>query len=397
LDGVIDDDTYTAIYDLTDEIIANLDLGMYSTEEALAQEALRTSPNYVLVFGEEPEQDEDGWYLIKNALNVEWFSQMVNRGNTLFKGKLMNDIDMTGISHTPIGLNSGIKFNGQFDGQFHRILNMVIETTRDNQAFFGWVRGGGTVIKNLIIDKSCSVTAGDCSAGVIAKTQTYANAPLYVLNCVNEANITGGGATTGIIGAGTSQYTHTRMHNCVNTGKIFCTQEQGTNKYASGFIGWHGEGNGGNSQMWNCLNIGEISPMDGNNQLFRGSYRNMENTFDMVNTESNFQGVHMTFTTEDPVASGELCWLLNQHATEGVSYKQTIGVDPYPLPVEDGKHLPVLKDDEGNYYNEGGDGIVIVHNSQSTVHSEMYDLSGRRVEKATKGIYLQNGKKVLVK
>ena len=397
LDGVIDDDTYTAIYDLTDEIIANLDLGMYSTEEALAQEALKTSPSYVLVFGEEPEQDEDGWYLIKNALNVEWFSQMVNRGNTLLKGKLMNDIDMTGISHTPIGLSSAIKFNGQFDGQFHRILNMVIETTRDNQAFFGWVRGGGTVIKNLIIDKSCSVTAGDCSAGVIAKTQTYASAPLYVLNCVNEANITGGGATTGIIGAGTSQYTHTRMHNCVNTGKIFCTQEQGTNKYASGFIGWHGEGNGGNSQMWNCLNIGEISPMDGNNQLFRGSYRNMENTFDMVNTESNFQGVHMTFTTEDPVASGELCWLLNQHATEGVSYKQTIGVDPYPLPVEDGKHLPVLKDDEGNYYNEGGDGIVIVHNSQSTVHSEMYDLSGRRVEKATKGIYLQNGKKVLVK
>ena len=96
------------------------------------------------------------------------------------------------------------------------------------------------------------------------------------------------------------------------------------------------------------------------------------------------------------MTSGELCWLLNQHETQGVSYKQTLGVDPYPLPIDDGKHLPVLKDEEGKYYNEGGDGIVTIHHSSST-NGEIYDLSGRRVEKATKGIYLQAGKKVLVK
>ena len=398
LDGVIDDDTYTAIYDLTDEIIANLDLGMYSTEEALAQETLKASPSYVVVFGEEPEQDEDGWYLIKNALNVEWFSQYVARLNNFAKGKVMNDIDMAGIYHSPIGPSEQRKFNGQFDGQFHRILNMVINSTQNNQAFFGWVRGGGTVIKNLIIDKSCSVTAGDCSAGLIAKTQVYADAPIYVLNCVNEANITGGGATTGILGAQTSPYAYIIMHNCVNAGNITSTQELGDTKYASAFIGWHGDiGIGKNSELWNCLNIGEITPIEpGNNQLFRGTFRSWLNDYDVIYHDAQYQGEKNVWETENPVTSGELCWLLNQHETQGVSYKQTLGVDPYPLPIDDGKHLPVLKDEEGKYYNEGGDGIVTIHHSSST-NGEMYDLSGRRVEKATKGIYLQAGKKVLVK
>lgn len=42
-------------------------------------------------------------------------------------------------------------------------------------------------------------------------------------------------------------------------------------------------------------------------------------------------------------------------------------------------------------------GVEPVHSSQSTVQSEVYDLSGRRVSKPTKGLYIQNGKKYLIK
>lgn len=42
-------------------------------------------------------------------------------------------------------------------------------------------------------------------------------------------------------------------------------------------------------------------------------------------------------------------------------------------------------------------GISTVNSADSTLNAPMYDLSGRRVAKATKGIYIQNGKKVLVK
>ena len=42
-------------------------------------------------------------------------------------------------------------------------------------------------------------------------------------------------------------------------------------------------------------------------------------------------------------------------------------------------------------------GIEEIHNSQCTIHNGIYDLSGRQVTKPTKGIYIKNGKKILVK
>ncbi len=42
-------------------------------------------------------------------------------------------------------------------------------------------------------------------------------------------------------------------------------------------------------------------------------------------------------------------------------------------------------------------GIVAVEGAESDAHGAIYDLSGRRVSKAVKGVYIMNGKKVLVK
>lgn len=399
IDNFIDDKQYDDMYTVADEIIFALDEGAYTTEQALAQEDLKTSAYYKMIFGEEPEQDADGWYLIKNGYNVEWFTRHVDLNDTFAKARLMNDIDMAGIFHTPIGMSEQRKFNGQFDGQFHRILNMTINNSLENQGFFGWVRGGGTVIKNIIIDKTCSVTAGNCAAGLIGKTQVYADAPLYVLNCVNEANVTSTGTATGILGAQTTPYAYIIMHNCVNAGNITTTQEDASDKYASAFIGWHGDiGIGQNSQLWNCLNIGQITPIEPNNyQLFRGTFRSWENDYDILYHDAPYQGVHNAWETEDPLASGEVCWLLNQGETQGISYKQTLGVDPYPLPVDDGKHLPVLKAEDGTYYNEGV-GIVEPRAAELSERrsTSIYDLSGRRVERITRpGIYVQDGRKVM--
>ena len=74
----------------------------------------------------EPAATADGWYLLANAGNVEWFSALVNQGgnDTSLWGKMVADIDFTGVTHTPIGATEGTKFNGRFDGQGHRILNL---------------------------------------------------------------------------------------------------------------------------------------------------------------------------------------------------------------------------------------------------------------------------------
>ena len=102
----------------------------------------------------EPPTLQDDWYLLGNAGNVEWFSAHVNQGgNNIFsKAKMVADIDFTNVTHTPIGVNDVTKFNGKFDGQGHRIMNMKIRTSKDLQGFFGGLRGGGTTVCNLIID-----------------------------------------------------------------------------------------------------------------------------------------------------------------------------------------------------------------------------------------------------
>ena len=76
---------------------------------------------------EQPAQ-EDGWFVLKNAGNVEWFSKQIASGELTLNARLDCDIDFQGIEnlHSPIGPNTGRKFNGTFDGQGHRIRNMVI-------------------------------------------------------------------------------------------------------------------------------------------------------------------------------------------------------------------------------------------------------------------------------
>ena len=43
------------------------------------------------------------------------------------------------------------------------------------------------------------------------------------------------------------------------------------------------------------------------------------------------------------------------------------------------------------------DGIESIHNSQFTIHNEVYDLAGRRVAQTKKGLYIKNGRVVVLK
>ena len=293
---------------------------------------------------DEPAQDADGVWQLGSVNDVEWFSDYIEAGNLTACAVLTADIDFEGVenAHTPIGRNAEHKFDGTFDGQFHRIKGMVINTSAENQGFFGWIRGNA-VIKNLIIDKSCSITGGNRSAAIAGTLQTPAEFKCKILNCVNEADVTSvGGVAAGFIGAGQSSYAYFEIHNCVNFGKI----TGASNNKAAVFNGWGNNSGNGNAQVWNCYNTGEISPLDGTNTFFRGSFRSVQNCFDSYNTVYQ-NGV--SAISEEDIANGRLCYLLNQGETNGISFKQTIGVDPYPLPVEVGDLVYEVAD----YYCDG--------------------------------------------
>lgn len=284
----------------------------------------------------------DGFYELGSPADVEWFAAMVNDAHqTTINGLLTADIDYQGIenAHTPIGINTTYKYNGIFDGQGHRIKNMIINRASNFQGFFGVLRGS-TIIRNLIIDSSCSVTGTTGIGGICGAAQTDTGSPLIIENCVNEATITAtSGSASGILGAGQSGYPTIQLDNCLNTGDI-------TGAPAAAFCGWL---NKAGSSMTNCVNLGNIYGADlaGNKftyycQLVRYEPNTMTltNCYDFSDFDdqgAGHQGTDGYWLTDEPLTSGELCYTLNGDQSTLI-WNQRLNTDPYPVP----------------YYIEGG-------------------------------------------
>ena len=281
---------------------------------------------------DEPAQVDGVWQL-GSVNDVEWFADYVEAGNTFANAVLTSDIDYEGQTHTPIGQNDKQKFNGVFDGKHYAIKNLHMTGT--NTGFFGFVRGGAT-IKNLIIDASCSFTATERCGSLIGFVQARAGGVITISNVVNYASVTSGSKVAGgILGAGHTNNDHPQvnMANCVNVGTI---KSSGGDK-AAALIGWL-KSNNGLSTLKGCYNIGVLDPIDGENNLFRGTNRSMPNSYDLTNTtaqgKTGKQGLKTDWLTADPLHSGELCYVLNngEMSADGIPYTQDLS-DPNSIPL----------------------------------------------------------------
>ena len=89
---------------------------------------------------------------------------------------------------------------------------------------------------------------------------------------------------------------------------------------------------------------------------------------------------------------GEVCYKLNGDQNV-INWYQTIGEDDFP--VLDKTRQVVFKNPDGSYGNQlDEDGIESL--TPAFLNGEgVYNLSGQRVSKVKKGIYIVNGKKVL--
>ena len=288
---------------------------------------------YPIFAWDEPTQVDGVWQL-GSVNDVEWFADHIEAGNLTAKAVLTADIDYEGKTHTPIGQNETRKFNGVFDGQHHHIKNLTMTGT--NTGFFGYVRGGST-IQNIIIDATCSFTATERCGSLIGIIQAKAGGVITISNIVNYASVTSGSKVAGgILAAGATNNDHpvVNMSNCVNVGRITCT---GADK-AAGLLGWNKSAS--NSTLKGCYNIGECTPLDGVNNLFRGNNRAMPNCYDLTNTtaqgKTGTQGLKTDWLTLDPLHSGELCYVLNtgDMSANGIKYTQDLSnPNSIPLPV----------------------------------------------------------------
>ena len=150
----------------------------------------------------------------------------------------------------PIGNSETNSFQGTFDGNGHRIDNILIEREVTMQALFGYIKNA--TIKNVTIDGSAtnSTTNGYSYAGLVG----WSYGTSYINNCTNEVDVTSNssnGYIGGILAINGGTLT---ISNCVNKGNI----SEGLS--AGGIIGY----TNGTLTIINSHNTGTITQEKGN-------------------------------------------------------------------------------------------------------------------------------------
>lgn len=203
---------------------------------------------------------EDAEVLIMNADDLLLFVTAANSAdgyaawtNTDGEVKLGADIDLTGVTLPQI-----TKFTGIFNGQGFALKNWT--TTL---AFIGELADGAT-LKNLVVDKSCTLTPDLTAANTHIGYMVGIGRGL-VTGCVNNADLKISGEYNrsdscrfGCMVASA----YSRIRNCVNNGNLeinFSTVNQAI--YAGGISGYYNPESGrgqGEEYMQDCINNGNV-------------------------------------------------------------------------------------------------------------------------------------------
>ena len=202
--------------------------------------------------------EESTEFTLKNASEFAGLAKLVNGGNTFANKtvKLADDIDLSSNEWTPIGLateyvyetdeNDSLKnlyssddskfkiFAGTFDGQNHKISNLVAKKTRIATGLFGAVKNGST-IKNLVIENAdieCAFFGGSL-LGYIPNEATKTENKTTIENIVvqGDVKVLGAASYGGLIGR---NETKTVME--IKKSKIVASEDSAVSMYEGGLI-----------------------------------------------------------------------------------------------------------------------------------------------------------------
>ncbi len=380
--------------------------------------------------------NSNGVYEISNAAQLEEFATIVNHGNNKANAVLTADIDMAGVVHSAIGNTKETRYRGIFDGQYHRISNLIMEHPEgSNLALFGYV-GGGAEISNMVMDKSCRFVGQDKIAAFVGQATESEEAEV-LLSCLgNEATVHAywieGGRAAAIAGPDDETCCYI-FKNCYNTGEVrgsIAAAMSCKATYCQLF------------SCWTTLTVkiqatADATPTDPKNvqrnlyTQYKGSYEekpwmwNFTFTAEETGTISFYPGQAVgmkKWTTyeenkpwDDPdgkyitgvykvypswMKTGALCWFLNDCTTVDAVWGQDLGKDPYPTFLPG--HGQVKQEAGFTFVNTGE---TVGTSSVSEITSEeiagpkgIYTIHGIKVEAANApGIYIIDGKKVIVK
>ena len=290
----------------------------------------------------------NGVYQISTTEQCETFSKDLNSGLIANDCSvvLTQNIDLSSIEKWAAIGTDAKKFIGTFDGQGFRIMGMKLDSSKNEQGFFG-VIGAGATIKNLVIDASCTIASGDTKCFAAFAGCCNLDGVITFENCGNEANVTGKQQNNAAFLGCNYGGTKIVFNNCYNTGKISGGWENGA------FCGWCG----GGATFNNCYNIGEVTE----GETWARGNKSINNCYQTVGNDAG-----VTKVTAEQVASGELCFKLNGDQTVIAWYQNLTDVrDLFPVPFAT-EHKRVYANGEMNCDGTAKEGGTLTYGNESS-------------------------------
>ena len=193
-------------------------------------------------------------YKISTVEDLKQLASAVNTGTT-YAGEyfeLTENLDLSGENWTPIGNGSRV-FQGTFNGGFHIIYNLTIDTSNRYCGLFGKLQDAE--IQNLGIENAnitssyndVAALAGNAQGGTIA-------------NCYVTGTVKGKGAVSGILGSTHSSSYTTKIRNCY--ARVAIVKNGTSTKDLAGISGWN---EATSVEIENCYSActGEMRPVAG--------------------------------------------------------------------------------------------------------------------------------------
>ena len=273
----------------------------------------------------------DSVFYVRTPEDLLEFATAVNSGANGSEAYLTRDIDMAGYSDrfSPIG-SGRHPFVGVFDGRGHSISNLRV-SGKDTCGVFGAVSGRAR-IRDFVLDASCSISGGSYVGLVGASVEGGA---VTIERVGNEAPVTGTGKNVaGIIGCNMNSACRYTIRDCYNTGIITGARE------SAAISGWLGAG----AEVAGCWNTGAVTGSDQGRDMARYSGQT-----DFPHCYSTL-GTQFVQVSPAAVASGELCYRLNEPKGANVLWYQKLGEDTHPVfGAERGR---VVRNPDGTFANE---------------------------------------------
>ena len=203
-------------------------------------------------------------YRIETAAHLAFLAEKVNEGyqsfeQGVFEGEyflLTDDLDLNNLNWTPIGnvdySMNGFYFAGYFDGGYHQIENLRIETSADLAGLFSAL-AGDAYVRNLSVN-GMVISTGMGASGVVGGIA--GEALVYRCSFSGSVSITNSGSYCGAAGVVAGATQNGRIVQCSSSATVTATNSSFLGAaVAGGVVSFVRE----NVSVQHCYNTGSVS------------------------------------------------------------------------------------------------------------------------------------------